>query len=281
MEGYFSRVYHGVTRPLGKAVGDLYPDLPYALLRRLFKQRDVFVNGARAGEAQPLTDGDTVHLFLTPSYIRIRVVYRDDDLLVLYKPKGIASDGQYSFEGLSRFVFGDNLRLLHRLDTNTDGLLMFALNDVAYEILYRYNSEHLITKYYVAEVYGQVKREVVLDGYLAKDVEAGRVRIYHEPHEGAQYVKCKVTPVDMYEAYTVVHVKLRGGKTHQIRAQLADWGHFILGDTKYGDDRINRRFGKEKQQLTAFKLVFPLLDDLPALNGKVITLVSNRGASET
>jgi len=272
MKAYFLRTYEGNTQPLGKAIMTLYPDLPYSLIKRLLKQKDVFVDGVRAKEDAPVAAGSTVNLYCQPNMIKIPVVYRDEDLLVLYKPRGIASDGQCSFETLSRYVFGDNLRLLHRLDTNTDGLLMFALNQRAYEILYQANAEHLITKYYNALVYGQVRGETVLDGYLMKDAEKGRVKIYHEPKVGAEYVKCLVTPDRCDDNVTTVIIKLKGGKTHQLRAQLADWGHFILGDGKYGDDRINREYGKDKQQLTAFKLALPVLEELPSLSGNVIAL---------
>ena len=272
MSEYFLRTYEGKTQPLAKAVRALYPDLPYALVNRLFKQKDVFLNGARAKEDALTKNGDVVDLYCMPGMIKIPVVYRDEDLVVLYKPKGVASDGPRSFETLAQFVFGDNLILLHRLDTNTDGLLMFAANLRSYDVLYKANSEHRITKYYKAKVYGIVHQEAVLDGYLAKDAKEGRVRIYHEPKAGAEYVKCKVTPISFDKNASIVSLSLQGGKTHQLRAQLADWGHFILGDGKYGDDRINRSIGLDKQQLTAVRILLPELAELPSLSGKEITI---------
>lgn len=272
MKEYFLRTYRGKTQSLGKAVYELYPDLPYSLLARLLKQRDVFLDGVRSRSDVLVAAGHTLNLYCQPAMIKIPVVYRDEDLAVVYKPKGVASDGEHSFESLARYVFGDNLTLLHRLDTNTDGLLMFALNPHAYEVLYRANSEHRIVKYYRAVVNGAVWQESVLEGYLLKDADKGRVKIYHEPKEGAEYVECKVTPISCDNRCATVNIKLKGGKTHQLRAQLADWGHFILGDGKYGDDRVNRAFHMDKQQLTAVSLVFPTLPELPALSGRTINL---------
>lgn len=271
MSEYFKRTYDGNPKALAKAVADIYPELPYSLLMRLVDKRDVFLNGARAPKGAQVRSGDAVDLFCAPDLIRIRVVYRDQDLLVLYKPKGVASAGERSFESLARYVFGD-VRLLHRLDTNTDGLLMFALNERAYEILYRLNAEHRITKYYLARVLGEVREETVLEGWLVKDESAGRVRILHQESADADRVKCVVTPLAYKDGLTTVTIALRGGKTHQLRAQLADWGHFILGDGKYGDDRVNRRYGKDKQQLTAYKLVFPSVRELPHLSEATIEL---------
>jgi 23S rRNA pseudouridine955/2504/2580 synthase len=257
MSRYFLRRYEGDSRSLGKVLTAVYPELPFSLLERLMRTRDVFVNGERARQDHVVQSGDMLDLYCAPTLIKLREVYRDGNLLVLAKPRGVATDGQYSFASLVGYVYGDKVTPLHRLDTNTDGLLMFACNAEAYACLYQAMQAHRITKYYTALVCGVVDAPLHLDGYLLKDAAKGRVKIVHRAQGDAAAVACDVTPIETRDGITLVRVMLKGGKTHQLRAQLADCGHFILGDGKYGDDRVNRARGYRRQQLTADALVLP------------------------
>lgn len=269
---YFERVYTGQTKSIGKVLSVVYPELPYALLMRLLRNKDVFVNAARVKENATVSSGSTLDLFCAPAKLALRVVYSDDNLLALYKPKGVSSDGPCSFEGLASYAFGP-VTLLHRLDTNTDGILLFARNDVAYEVLRRGMQSHEIIKTYMARVYGKMPlTPCVLTGYLRKDKVAGRVTVTDRPLPGAAAVQCKVRPLSYDGNTTYVELELCGGKTHQLRAQLAHCGHFILGDGKYGDDKINRRYDAKKQLLTATKIQFAFDNDVLGLNRIVISL---------
>lgn len=233
-------------------------------------RRDVFVEGVRADKGAEIANGQSVSLYITPSLLRIRTIYQNEHILVLYKPKGIESDGEISFAGLARFCFGD-VMLMHRLDTNTDGLLLFAKTQQAYDVLYRAMKEGNIIKYYRALVYGEM-RPCKLQGYLFKDSKEGRVYIADEPKRGAVAVSCLVVDSQYQNGVSQIEIQLHGGKTHQLRAQLAHAGHFILGDGKYGDDRVNRALGYKKQQLTAYRLVFCLPDNKLGLDTTDIRL---------
>lgn len=272
MSDYFAREYTYSDKPILKGLVLLYPELPYALLAKLLRKRDVFVNFSRASEDCKLRMGDRVDLFCAPDMVGLKVLYRDDNLLALYKPKGVASDGERSFETLAAYCFGD-VKLLHRLDTNTDGILLFALNERAYEILRAGMQDKQITKYYRARVWGKMPMgERTLSGFLFKDSVKGKVRISDVKVKGSVPVSCVVRPVGYEGNTTHVELILHGGKTHQLRAQLAHDGHFILGDGKYGDDRINREFGFGKQLLTAYGVRFDFHPDPLGLNGVEILL---------
>ena len=260
---YFTRIYRGEPKRLSKALALLYPDLSYRILEGLLDRRDVFVDGVRAEKNALIADGQSVSLYITPSLLRIRTIYQNENILLLYKPKGIESDGEMSFAGLARFCFGD-VMLMHRLDTNTDGLLLFAKTQQAYDVLYRAMKEGRIIKYYRALVYGEM-HPCELQGYLFKDSKEGRVYIADEPSRGAVKVTCRVVNSLFQNGVSQIEIELHGGKTHQLRAQLAHSGHFILGDGKYGDDRINRTMGYKKQQLTAYRMVFCLPDNILGL----------------
>ncbi len=269
---YFERVYRGQEKSIGKVLCTVYPELPYALLMRLLRNKDVFVNGVRAKENATVQSGNTLDLFCAPAMLALRVVYSDSNILALYKPKGVASDGPCSFEGLAAYAFG-GVTLMHRLDTNTDGILLFARNATAYEVLRRGMQSHEVIKTYMARVYGKMPMTpCVLTGYLRKDKAAGRVTVTDRPMSGATPVQCKVRPLSYDGNTTYVELELCGGKTHQLRAQLAHCGHFILGDGKYGDDQINRRYDAKKQMLTATKIQFAFDNDVLRLNHTVISL---------
>ena len=271
MSDYFCRVYRGAPQALHKVLMLVYPDLPYGLLARLSKRRDVFVNGVRC-DGGMVADGSELSLYCTPAMVHLNVVQKEAGLLAVYKPKGVPSDGTYSFEGLVRYVYGDSVRMLHRLDTNTDGLLLFATDEPTYDLLSAGMRTHTIIKYYRALVWGEVDRAQTLRGYLAKDAQKGRVRIYDAPKEDAVSVACQVTPLMTDGRMTVVDICLKGGKTHQLRAQLAHVGHWILGDGKYGNDRINKEYGYRKQQLTSYRVEIHLSETDSPLDGMVITL---------
>lgn len=256
-DSYFSRLYQGREQSLGKVLSQLYPELPYDVLMRLYRKKDINVNGKSALLTDAVKQGDRVGLYYRPAEVKIKEIYTDGNILVLYKNKGIASDGDYSFEGLVKYKYASDVLLTHRLDVNTDGLLIFARNDTAYQAVYDAMRDKKIEKYYYARVYGRVAdKEKLLTGYLSKDSEKGIVKIYEHPTKGAEYVELFFKTLSSDNGTSLLEVKLLGGKTHQIRAQLSYFGHFILGDGKYGDDTVNRRYNYKKQQLTAYKIVF-------------------------
>lgn len=256
---YFERKYTGKEQRLQKALSFIYPELTYSELMKLLRKKDIYINGKTASINSLLVSCDIVKLYYQPSAIKIKVVYSDDNVIIAYKGRGIVSDGDCSFEGLVKYKYGDNCALLHRLDTNTDGILIFSKNNKAYEAILAAMKEGKIEKYYHARVNGIIKQNrITLEGYLQKDSDKGLVKIFNNPVKGASFVKCEVKVLDYEDNSTNVEVMILGGKTHQIRAQLAAFGHFILGDSKYGNDEINKKYGFKKQQLTAYKIVFRL-----------------------
>ncbi len=262
MSSYFCRYYSGKVQRLSKALPIVYPELGYAELMRILRKKDIFVNGKRIGADTDLNSGDSVDLYLTPQAVTVREIYADNNILVLFKNRGVVSDGEYSFEGLVKYKYGAECRLLHRLDTNTEGLLMFSRRAAVYDELRNAMKEGKIIKYYYARVNGKVKdRERVLKGYLKKDSLKGIVKIFDKPTEGADYVEAEIKTLSYEGDSTLLEVKICGGKTHQIRAQLAHYGHFILGDSKYGKDEINRMYNLKRQQLTAYKIVMDINDN--------------------
>jgi len=261
-----------INGSISKVLGQIYPELSYNFLMKLLRKKDVFLNGKRAAENSVVKMGDELDLFLRPDLVPIKVVFKNEDIMAVYKPKGVQSDGEPSFSSLVKYVYPSSI-LMHRLDTNTDGLLLFALNSKAEKIVGQAMKTGMIQKEYKAVVYGEVDwKDKTLIGYLVKDPLKGKVRIYDHNLKGAERVELKASTKSIKDGTTTLSVIICGGKTHQIRAQLAAAGYFILGDGKYGDDRINKLYNKKSQELTAVKLSFKLDDDVLGLNDVVISL---------
>lgn len=270
-----SRQYLGNEKPLKKVLSELFPEVSYSEIRACLRRRDVKVDGVRANSEDALVPSGATIVIYPKNKKQIKIIYEDDRILACYKPKGIASEGEASFETAVR-AERPEARLTHRLDTNTDGVILFAKTDVAYREIFTAMKEGTILKEYVAEVYGHpiAKGEVSLDYYYKKDAEKGRALISEKPQGGYIPVHLSFTVTKEKESSAVLLVRLHKGKTHQIRAMLARYGHFILGDGKYGKDEINRALGVKKTLLTARALhfSFPKESPLAYLNTTTISL---------
>lgn len=99
------------------------------------------------------------------------------------------------------------------------------------------------------------KSEDTLTDYLLKDEKNSEVKIFKTPVKGGVKIVTKYRVLEERTETSLLEVELITGKTHQIRAHLASYGHFIIGDGKYGKESVNRRMGAGRQRLTAYKLV--------------------------
>ena len=266
------RSYLGSEKPIKKILPELFPELTYSEICAILRRKDVKLDGKRVSGEQRVSSGKiSVYPRAKKS---IKVLYEDDRLIACYKPKGIAS--QPAFETLVKNEKGENCVLMHRLDTNTDGVLLFAKDPIAEREIFSAMKEGRIEKIYSAEVYGfpPIKGEIELSYYYKKIESEGRAAISHFPKEGFVPVSIFVSVERVKEDSSVLKVRLHKGKMHQIRAMLAEFGYFILGDGKYGDDRINKALGVKKHLLTATSISFsfPEKSELFYLNEVVISI---------
>jgi 23S rRNA pseudouridine955/2504/2580 synthase len=162
----------------------------------------------------------------------------------------------------------------NRLDRNTSGMVACGKSLIGSQYLSRIIKDKSLEKYYYCIVAGEINIDERLSGYLYKDEVKNKVTVFKNEDEvpsdlKADFIDTKFETVTCANNVTLLEVQLFTGKTHQIRAHLASVGHPIIGDTKYGNAKINREYSKlgvKYQLLHAHKLVFPKNDSIEFKN---------------
>ena len=250
-------------------------------LYKAFRKKNIRINDVKINEDTIIHFNDLVTVYIVDDllYKNIEKLYEDDNILVVNKPDGIEVVGENSLTSLLKqeYTF---VSPCHRLDRNTKGLVLFAKNENALNILLEKFKNREIEKHYLAIVYGipSVSHQF-LTAYLFKDNKKSMVYISDVPKKGYVKIETSFTVLEknIKENYSILDVELHTGKTHQIRAHLAHIGYPIIGDGKYGMNEINKKFGCKTQELYSYSLKFNFKTDagiLNYLNGK--TLLNKR-----
>lgn len=244
----------------------------YSLVMKLIRKKDVKINGRRTGKDEQVKQGDEISVYAEIKDERAeKIIYEDENILVSAKPKGITSEDFYELIKKKN----KNAKFVHRLDRNTDGIMIFALNEPSEKELLKGFKDRTFKKYYITKAAGTFgKKEGTLTAYLLKNAEKAEVKIFDEPISGAEKIITKYRVLSEDGDFSVLEIELVTGRTHQIRAHLSHVGHPIIGDGKYGYKSINDKFKEKSQVLTAYKtqLFFDKKSPLYYLNGKTFEI---------
>lgn len=249
-------------------------DVSYSALMKLLRNKDVKINGKRVKSDCKLSAGDWVELYFSPEKSSAyTVIYSDENVIIINKKSGYASESVFN-----DLCEKERVYFIHRLDRNTSGVMVFAKNDKAGKELLSGFKNRLFEKTYTAFVFGKPqKNEEIKTAYLVKDKTNSTVKIFDEKVKSSVPIKTGYKLIDYKDGISKLSVRLYTGKTHQIRAHLAHLGLPIVGDGKYGDNKLNKAVGAKSQKLNADALTFHFKkeDILYYLDGKTFIAEEN------
>lgn len=260
-----------------------FPSLKQNTLFKALRKKDIRINNTRISNNEIIHTGDEIKIFINDEFLFcknsiLNIIYEDDNILIINKPVGIEVTGKDSLTSICEEYIKGFVSACHRLDRNTSGLVLFAKNEEALNILLEKFKNREIDKYYTATVYGILrKKQDRLESYLFKDNKKSLVYISDTPKKGYQKIitTYKVLKEDKKNNTSVLDIKLETGRTHQIRAHLAHIGYPIIGDGKYGINEINKKFKQKTQLLCSYCINFNFTTPsgcLEYLNNKTIKL---------
>ncbi len=235
---------------------------------QLLKNKDIKVNGVRVNKDVTLKAGDLVCYYTNKKQEErsaFYTVYEDENVLVVDKENGVNAEAVYA--ALAR---KGEYYFIHRLDRNTQGLMVFARNSKTEQALLSAFKEKRVEKIYHALCFGDFSKETeIMTAYLKKDSESSIVKIYDEQMPSSEKIITEYEVLEKKEGVTKVEITLHTGKTHQIRAHFAHIRRPIVGDMKYGNTAKNRELNATRQCLIAKKLRFDLTGEYAYLNEKI------------
>ncbi|MGN1270766.1 MAG: RluA family pseudouridine synthase [Clostridia bacterium] len=218
---------------------DSFDGLSLNTIYKALRKKDIRVNNVKVTENVIVHFNDEIALFINDEFLFkdfvLDIVYEDSNILIVNKPIGIevvSSNSEKTLTNILKEKYSF-VEPCHRLDRNTTGLVIFAKNKDALDVILDKFKSLEIEKHYKCTVYGIPKKnQETLIAYLFKDTKKSMVYISNEPKTGYKKIitSYKVLKSNKDNNTSILDVTLHTGRTHQIRAHLAYIGYPIIGD---------------------------------------------------
>ena len=283
---------------LDKYLAKYLSQAPKSFLYKMMRKKNIVLNGRRCEGNEKLEAGDTIRLFLADDTLQkftgqieaqgsgsdsLQVIYCDKHVMFANKPSGeltqraaqsdiSLNDRILAYVKENHLLTPEEMRacrpsVCNRLDRNTSGLVAAGISLPGLAFLSEQLKTREVGKYYLCLAAGRIDRPDRLKGFLAKDERSNQVYVAKTKEElpkrlteDAQWIDTEFEPVQAGEGATLLLVHLHTGRSHQIRAHLASIGHPVIGDPKYGDMSVNRKYrascGVRSQLLHAYRMQF-------------------------
>lgn len=249
-------------------------DLSRERVKKLMDDGNILVNGTVKKNSYKVKSGDVIEIDMPElkdtkieaQDIPIEVVYEDDDIIVVNKPKGIVvhpANGNHDGTLVNAIMnicksslsgIGGEIRpgIVHRLDKDTSGLLIVAKNDKAHISMSQQIKDRKVNKRYIALVRGIIgEDEATINMPIARSKkDRKKMAVDKDGREAITHFKV----IKRYDKYTLLDIKIDTGRTHQIRVHMSEIGHPVIGDEVYSNGK--NEFGVKGQMLHARSLDF-------------------------
>ena len=267
------------SRRLDKYLMKYMNAAPPGFIYKMLRKKRIKLNNARADGNEILREGDVITMYLSDetaggfmservapvSAGGLDIIFEDSDIMFVNKPAGMLVHGGPSADTdnlASRLAYYLKSKDLlsstftpapsNRLDRNTSGIVACGKNPAAVRALNEAQSE----KHYMTAVSGRLRTSKRITGHIYKNAANNESIVGDDPFAGTKEIITEYEPIGWGNDVTLLRVKLITGRSHQIRAQLKAAGLPVIGDPKYGDPCVNKRFHLKYQLLHAVSYTF-------------------------
>lgn len=270
-----------------------FPALKSGIINKAVRNKDIRLNGKRTEASCRLKKGDRIYVYFPDKLLenkpadedfmnasdRLSIVYEDENILLADKEQGLVvhADNDNTADTLINrikkylYLKGEYIpeneqsfapSLCNRIDRNTCGIVIAAKNAEALRIMSEKIKNRELSKKYICIALGEPpKKEDTLTAYLQKDSSENKVSVSDKKTDRNLTIKTRYRVLESCGELSLLEIDLLTGRTHQIRAHLAHIGHPLLGDGKYGINKINQKYGFKVQALCSYKLSFGFKTD--------------------
>ncbi|WFA09398.1 RluA family pseudouridine synthase [Tissierella sp. Yu-01] len=271
---------------------------------KMLRKKNIKLNGNKANPESTIVEGDVIQLYLSDetldkfmavkgeikSKLVPNIIYEDENIILINKPMGILSHGaggefeENIVDSMISYLIekGDYVpriektftpSICNRLDRNTSGIVIGAKNYQSLKTMNAAIKEKSVRKFYKTIVKGKVTKDFKAEAYLSKDEDRNMVEVTKDSNDDSKKIETHIKLLQNSYDYSLLEIELITGRTHQIRGHLSSLGYPVIGDRKYGNPNINKKFkleyNLENQWLHGYKVEFNgLLEHLDYLNGK-------------